>query len=163
MFEAEAEYVRRSLRRLGVRPADLDDLSQDVFVAVHGAFATYDAARAIRPWLFAFVFRVASNYRRLARHRAERFPEELPDGVDEKTPEAEVVARRRRDLLLEALGELPIDRRSAVVMFDMDGFTAGETAEVLGVPINTVYSRVRKGRDELRRSLKRLEGLGGRE
>ena len=71
VLEAEFGYVCRALRRLGVRQADLKDVAQELFVAVHERFAERDPSRSIRPWLFSFALRYASNYRKLARHRAE--------------------------------------------------------------------------------------------
>lgn len=71
MFDANAGYVAASLVRLGIAPGDRDDLVSEIFVRVHKELATYDADRPIRPWLFAFAARVASEHRRLARHRRE--------------------------------------------------------------------------------------------
>lgn len=61
MFEAEFEYVWRSLRRLGVDVRDLEDVSQEVFVRVFRRFDSYQPTRPARPWLFAFAFRCASD------------------------------------------------------------------------------------------------------
>ena len=66
-----AGYVAASLGRLGIAAGDRDDLVSEIFVRVHEELATYDADRPIRPWLFAFAARVASEHRRLARHRRE--------------------------------------------------------------------------------------------
>src|SRR5205085_2617797 len=71
LFDAHVSYVAASLARLGIREADRDDLVSEVFVRVHRELDRYDEARPFRPWLFAFCARVASDHRRLARHRAE--------------------------------------------------------------------------------------------
>lgn len=156
VFDTEFEYVRRSLARLNAAPSDVEDLAQDVFMSVHRAFESYDPDRPVRPWLFAFVIRVMANYRRLARHREERLTDRVPDQAAEDDPEEALLSRRRRSRLLEALATLPLERASALVMFDMDGMPAPEVAEALEVPINTVYSRVRKAREELRAALHRI-------
>lgn len=49
------------------------------------------------------------------------------------------------------------DRRNALIMHDMDGLSAPEIAEALGVPLNTIYSRVRRGREEFRRRAKQTQ------
>ena len=72
LFESELSYVCRTLRRLGVKEADLDDLAQEVFITVHRHLHEYDSSRPLKPWLFSFAFGTAANYRRLARHRAEK-------------------------------------------------------------------------------------------
>src|SRR4051794_28713831 len=71
LFAAHGNYVWNALRRLGVRHADLEDLTHDTFVAVYKNWSSFDHRRAVRPWLFGFALRVASDHRRLARHRLE--------------------------------------------------------------------------------------------
>ena len=75
IFDHEFSYVWTSLRRLGVPPRDLEDITHDVFVEVFRNLDRYDPTRPLRPWLFAFAFRFASDYRRLARHRVEVYEE----------------------------------------------------------------------------------------
>jgi RNA polymerase sigma-70 factor (ECF subfamily) len=160
IFAAEFSYVCRALRRLGVRQADLEDQAQEVFVSVHARFDGYDPSRPIRPWLFAFAFRAASNYQRLARHRHER-PGEVAEAESAHTPELALADRQKQELVLSALEGVPLERRSALIMHDIDGFSAPEIADALAVPINTVYSRVRVARDEFRAALKRVERRRG--
>ena len=71
LFENQFDYVWTSLLRLGVHARDVEDVAQDVFEHVHRRLDEYDRSRPIRPWLFAFSFRCASDWRRLARHRVE--------------------------------------------------------------------------------------------
>jgi len=157
VFRAEYSYVRRSLERLGVRTRDADDLCQEVFLRVHEKQNEYDPARALRPWLFAFAFRVASNYRRLARHRVEREIAVEPAGTV-PDPEAATAAAEEKRLLLEALDALDLDRRAVVVMHDLDGQDAPTIAASLEIPLNTVYSRIREGRKDLLAEVRRRRG-----
>src|SRR5689334_8515619 len=71
IFEAEFAYIFNTLRRLGVREPDLEDVTHDVFITVNRLLSEFDPSRPLRPWLFGFAFRVASDYRRLARHIRE--------------------------------------------------------------------------------------------
>src|SRR5690349_23546888 len=71
VFREHLGYVWHALRRLGVRERDLEDVTHDVFLAVFRKLEQYDPARPLRPWLFGFAFRVASDYRERARHRWE--------------------------------------------------------------------------------------------
>ncbi len=161
VFDTQFDYVCRALQRLGVRPGDLEDLAQEVFVAAFDRFDAYDSTRPIKPWLFAFAVRYAGNYLRLARHRRE-VPSDPVDGlqlggVASGDPEREALQRERQAILLEALQTVPLERRSALILHDLDGCEAKEIAEVLSIPRNTVYSRIRVGRDELKRALHRLQ------
>lgn len=160
VFDAELPYVVRSLRRLGVPERDVEDVAQEVFLVVHRRFAEYDPERPVRPWLFAFAARVAANHSRLARHRRERLDggghAHREDGGD--GPEARAAASEARAQLLQALEQVPFDRRTVVVMHELDGCTAPVIAEALGLPVNTVYSRLRLGRQELTRAVRELRG-----
>lgn len=136
-------------------------MAQEVFVKVHARFDTLDAERPIRPWLFAFARNVAANHVRLARHR------ELPSEDVGNThpgatnPEADARRAQARERILTVLAAMSFERRSVIVMHELDGFSAPEIAEVLGVPTNTVYSRIRLARTELREKLRELRpGVG---
>ena len=156
LFDEELVHVCRTLRRLGVAERDLDDAAQEVFVAVHGRFHEFDPSRPARPWLTAFAYRTASNYRRLARHRHERVEEPDPSIVDEN---AERRSRQyeARSVLLRLLDELPVGRRDVLVLHDVEGIDAAQIAELLALPVNTVYSRLRVARAELEQLAKSLE------
>jgi RNA polymerase sigma-70 factor, ECF subfamily len=156
LFDAEFAFICRALRRLGVREADLADVTQELFMSVHRNMSSLDASRTRRPWLYSFAVRYASNYRRLARHRGH-------DSIDETTAplttaDADIGAR---DLVLRALSVLDFDQRTVLVMHDLEGFRAPEIAKVTGAPLNTVYSRLRLARADFRAAVERLEHPGG--
>jgi RNA polymerase sigma-70 factor (ECF subfamily) len=147
-----------TLRRLGVPTADIEDVAHDVFVAVYRHVAQYDATRPLRPWLFTFAYRTAKDHRALARHRHETAGpiEHVHDPA--LRADDQLDAERLRDLLLRVLGELDFDKRSIVVMHDVEGMPVPAIAELLGVPVNTAYSRLRLARAEFERHLERLGG-----
>jgi RNA polymerase sigma-70 factor (ECF subfamily) len=157
VFEAELSYVFNTLCRLGVRPADVEDLTHEVFIAVHGALSAYDPARPLRPWLFGIAFRVASDYRRRARFTREVQRDGEGDVAD-ATPGADerLASEQARRLLLEALDALDAGRRAVVVMHDIDGCSIPEVAEAMSIPLNTAYSRLRLGREQLKAAVKRI-------
>ncbi|CAN5885537.1 sigma-70 family RNA polymerase sigma factor [soil metagenome] len=155
LFEAEFEYVCRSLRRLGVREVDLADVAQELFVTVHNQLPKFDVTRPLRPWLFSFSLKFAANYRRLARNRAPHVE------VDDASAAPADPNGEARDLVLRALADLDFDRRTVLVMHDLEGFGAPEIAEETGVPLNTVYSRLRHARAEFRAAVDRLQARAG--
>lgn len=156
LFELEADYVARSLRRLGVRDADVEDATHEVFVAVHAHLAEYDPARPLKPWLFAFAYRVACAERRRPHHRMA-LGAEVPDVADDRpNAQQEVERAERRSLLLEALDALVPERRVVVVMHEIDGVSVPDLSEALGIPLNTAYSRLRLGREDLTGAVRRL-------
>lgn len=155
LFDAEFSAVCRSLRRLGVHQADLKDVAQELFLALHQQLDTYDPARPIHPWLFGFSLRFAANYRRLSRNRGHVSDEVLATHAAAE-PSAEA-----RDLVLRALDGLDFDRRVVLVMHDLEGFSAPEIAAELAINLNTVYSRIRLAREDFQSALARLSAKGG--
>jgi len=158
MYEGHVDFVWRNLRRLGVTEADVDDRTQEVFVVAHRRFAEFvDRGHGPRAWLFQIVLRVASD----ARRHTRRHPE-VPDGglaMDRASIEpqqTEAIARREAISRLDAaLGSIDLARRAVLVLHEIEEMTAREIASVLGIPLNTVYSRLRVGRLELEQALTR--------
>lgn len=161
LFESQCDYVCHTLRRLGVRPRDVEDVAQEVFVAVHLRFDSFDRNRSPRSWLFAFAFRAAANYRRLARHREQPSPGRLELAAQRGSPEESALEAEQRELLARALDTLDLGHRAAIVLCDIEQRSAPEAAELLGVPINTVYTRVHHARRKLREALSTLRSSGG--
>jgi RNA polymerase sigma-70 factor (ECF subfamily) len=146
LYRAEFAYVWRSLRRLGARAADLEDLAHDVFVVVHRKLGDYDPARPVKPWLFGIAFRVASDYRRRARFAAEVTGGHVEAVASAPRADEWLAAEEDRALVMEALATLDLDRRAVFVLHDIDGVAAPEIAAALAIPLNTVYSRLRAAR-----------------
>lgn len=159
IFQSEYPYVVSSLRRLGVAQHDLDDLAHESFLAVYRRLADYDAARPLRPWLFGIAFRVASDYRRLARHRREETHAEIEAVDTASSPDEEIAKRQAQAIVLRVLETLPMERRVVFIMHDIDGCTASEIASTLTIPINTAYSRLRLARADFATALQRIHGV----
>lgn len=149
VFDTEYDYVHHSLRRLGVHERDLEDLTHDVFVKVYQNLARYDRERPLKPWLFAFAFRLASDYRRLERHHTELgLPEEARSSAS-PGPSAEdhVGDREAARLIADALEAMPLEQRAVFVLYEVDEVPMKEIADSLGIPANTAYSRLRLARE----------------
>jgi RNA polymerase sigma-70 factor (ECF subfamily) len=147
IFEEEYDYVHHSLRRLGVHTRDLEDLVHDVFVEVYKGFSRYDPARPIRPWLFAFAFRFASTYRRLARHRVNLGAEDDDELTGHDPPADETMEKHYASRILgEALATMSVELRAVFVLYEVDETPMKDISESLGIPVNTAYSRLRLAR-----------------
>ena len=156
IFDREFSYVWTSLRRLGVALRDLEDVTHDVFVEVFRNFHRYDPTRPVRPWLFAFAFRFASDYRRLVRHRVEIY--EDPVGTSAEPAADDVIASRElRALIAKALDAVDLVRRGVFILHEIDGEPMAEIAETLGIPLNTAYSRLRVAREEFTTTFRLLQ------
>jgi RNA polymerase sigma-70 factor (ECF subfamily) len=162
LFAMHAPYVWNTLRRLGVAAPDLEDLTHDVFLQVHRHLAHYDRARPVRPWLFGFAYRVASQDRRRARRRRETHfdPDLTADGGS--GPEELAAAQEQRELVVAALQATDLQRRAVFVLYELDGVAMDDIARTLGIPANTAYSRLRVARSEFAAAVKRIQARRGR-
>jgi RNA polymerase sigma-70 factor (ECF subfamily) len=165
IYREHARFVWLSLQRLGIHPADLDDIAQDVFMIVHRRLDTFDRRARISTWLFGICMRVAANYRR--RRRWTR--EVLSGGFEDERPAALaqaddiLVRREQRELAETALNRLEVAKRATFVMFEIESLSCQEIAELMNVPVGTVYSRLHSARRQLEKHLSRelaRRGLG---
>lgn len=164
LYDAHVDFVWRNLRRLGVSEVDVDDRTQEVFVVAHRRLGEFvERGHGPRAWLFQIVLRVASDWR---RHR-RRHPEDADGGVagEREAFEADQTARIQRREALErldaALATLDVGKRAVLVLHEVEEMTAPEIAESLGIPVNTVYSRLRVARAELEEALRDQERVSG--
>ena len=152
-----ARFVWLSLQRLGVQPSDLDDVAQDVFVIVHRRLDTFDRRALVTTWLFGICMRVAANYR-----RRRRWARELLSGwADDDRPALMIAAddvlvrREEREIVGRALDRLNVAKRATFVMFEIESLSCLEIAELMSVPLGTVYSRLHSARRQLERTIAR--------
>jgi RNA polymerase sigma-70 factor (ECF subfamily) len=154
-FDRELDYVFATLQRLGARPGDIDDLVQDVFMALYTNWPTLDTTRSLRPWLFGVAFRVVRTYR---RRRVRERPDGGLDLADAAPgPEGRLQGQESLALLSAALERVPEARRSVVVMHDLEGVDVVEIARQLAITKFGVYARLHKGRKELIAAVCRLQ------
>jgi RNA polymerase sigma-70 factor (ECF subfamily) len=161
VFDRELNYIFGTLRRLGAPRSDVDDLIQDVFVALYTNWQTIDTSRPIRPWLFGVAFRVVRTRRRM---RAREIPIENLDSIDEADgAEGQLQGFEATVLLKAALERVPSERRSVVVMHDLDGIEIIDIARQLSMTKFGVYARLYKGRKELASALRQMwKGRGSK-
>ncbi len=153
-YREHFKVVWRVLRRLGVPAAQLDDAAQDVFLVVHRKLDGFDARAPLRSWILAIALRVASDYRRRAlRARAHELDEALAAGAPNPAQQSEMQESVR--LLHAVLAELDDKKRSVFVLSELEQLSVPEIAAVLGVNLNTAYSRLRAARKQFEAALSR--------
>lgn len=144
-------FAWASLRRLGVPSAAIDDAAQDLWVIVHRRLDSYDPDASLKAWLFAIARRVASHYRRSEqRNRRKIAALTLADRRQSDRP----MHRRELALTVETfLAKLDERKRVAFVLSELEGWSAPEIAKVAGTNANTIYSRIRLAKEQLREQL----------
>jgi RNA polymerase sigma-70 factor (ECF subfamily) len=159
IFDAEFDYVWTSLRRLGVQRRDLEDVAQEVFVRVYRRLDDCEPGRPIRPWLFAFAARCASDWRRLARHRVELLGVSAESASSASEPDVALERERDLRLILEALQQVDVERRAVFILHELDECPMKDVAQALGIPLFTGYSRLRVARQEFTAAVRRLRAM----
>lgn len=158
LVDREHAFVWRSIRRLGVVEADVDDAVQKVFLVTAARLGTFPPERD-RAFLFATCMRVAANERRGHSRRRSVGPEPLEAlASNEPSPERTASDRSTLDAVLESLS---LELRSVLVLFELEGMTSEEIAEVMDLPTGTVASRLRRARELAVSAAKRLRAAGG--
>ncbi len=144
-------FVWHALHRFGTTSAVLDDAVQDVFVTAYRRRADFrgDSPKA---WLYGIARRVASNYRRSGQRRRRR-DDAVAATIRAPSPD---VAREAIETLDRFLHALPARDRELFVLSELEGMTGKELAEVTGRNVQTIYTRVRKLREQLHDQLREL-------
>lgn len=149
LFETHAAFVARALRGLGIPERDVEDALQDVFLIAQSKLETIEPGKE-KAFLLGVSRRRASTLRRSfdrAARRLERAFEwgekEIPHASVERSEEEH--ARAMLDELLDALSE---DLRTVFVLFELEEMETTEIAALLGIPMGTVASRLRRAREK---------------
>jgi RNA polymerase sigma-70 factor (ECF subfamily) len=154
----ELDFVWRSLRRLGVPAAYVDDAAQHVWLIVLRRLPEITVGRE-RSFLFGTAIRVASEWRRKLGRRREKAATLEP--VDPRPGAEELLAARRaRQVLDELLDTLPDELRVVFILYELEEQTAAEIAELLALPPGTVASRLRRARATFDAAAKRVRARG---
>ena len=152
VFRAHLDYVWR-LARLLADDASADDIAQEVFLVARRRLADFDGS-SLRGWLYGITRNVARNHQR-GRRRWLRVLERLPEPEASVSMDAAYEQEEAAALMDEFLHGLRPVKREAFVLHVIEGLTAAEIAEAIGVPTRTVYSRVRAAQAELDRFVAR--------
>ncbi len=151
-----ADRVYATLRRFGLDSAEADEVAQEVFLRAWRGLGRFEERAQFSTWLYRIAFNEAQ--RRLSRRPARRVEPSLdrddpivtlPESPA-RGPEARALDREFMEMLERALGELPDDWRTAVVLRDIDGLSSKEAAEIVGVGEAAFKSRLHRGRMQLR-------------
>jgi RNA polymerase sigma-70 factor (ECF subfamily) len=143
---------------------EAEDLAQEIFLKIFKSLKTFDRRANFQTWLISVSRNLCIDHYRSVRKERQT----LDRGVDagdvmlvspDPSPMAEIEQRDRVALLRQALAELPVPLRTAVVMRDIQELSYQEIADRLRLPEGTVKSRINRGRNELARQIKKL-GIG---
>jgi RNA polymerase sigma-70 factor (ECF subfamily) len=162
LFHDHFDLVWRTVRRLGVPAAAIDDATQEVFVVAARKLELIERGKE-KAFLYATAVRVAADARR-SNARRDRGSDVEPDALGDGVANAEdlVDQKRARELLDTIIGRMPDDARDVFVLYELEGLTMVEIAAALELPAGTVASRLRRARELFAAAIARHEAKGAR-
>ena len=136
----------------------MDDVVQEIFFVIHAKLDTLENPAALRSWIYGVVRRSVSSHRRARRSRmgagmAVGLEAEVVSDIPTPLEQTETNADLR--LLGELLAELDESKREVFAMVELDELSVPEVAALLGIPLNTAYSRLRAARQAFASALAR--------
>jgi RNA polymerase sigma-70 factor (ECF subfamily) len=163
LMAAYRGFVLTLLWRYGVDHANRDDLFQEIFLRIHQAAASYQPSQALRPWLVTIVLNTLRNHRR-DQYRKSRFLSQLFTATrhnrhTQHNPGADQMLEQKSTVLwLESrIKDLPDRQREILVLSTMKDLRMKDIARVMGMPVNTVKTHLRRARLALAEDLQRRE------
>ena len=165
VYEAWFDPCLRWLRALGIPDADLEDVGQEVFVVVRRKLGGFEGDR-LAPWLYRIATRTASDHRRRAWFRrlwTRGARIELDGLISTADGPAEILERREAARLLDGiLARMSEKRRVAFSLYEIEGYSGEEIAQLLEVPVATVWTRLHHARKEFLAHVAELQDAEGR-
>ena len=156
LYETYFDFVWANARRLGVAPANIDDAVQDVVLAVYRRLPEFKGEASFKTWLFHFVLRVASTYRRSAQAAERRANPEIAAPVTPpELPDVAVEGKEAAERMYRLLDELPDARRALFVLVELEEVSIAAAAQVLELNLNTAHSRLRDARRDFEQAVER--------
>ncbi len=161
LFERQVSFIWNTLRRLGVSERDRKDVAQEVLLTLHGLLGDFDPTRPERPWIFGIAYRIAMRHNSLVRHTREVMTDAHAEEMD-PAPNAERVleGEQLKRMVHAAMSQIEPERRAVLLLAELEECSVPEIAEALSIPLNTAYSRLRLGREDLRATIRRMRARG---
>jgi len=152
-------FVWSMARHLGVGDGELDDVVQDIFVVIYERLDTLQQPESLRSWIYGIIRRIVGVHHRTKRTALIRTGTELVEievlHSAMVTPQQMAEQSEHSKLLWSLLERLDPPKREVFVAIELEEMTAPEIATAIGVPLNTVYSRLRIARQEVEAALQR--------
>ncbi len=165
LYQTHLTYVWKTACRLGVAPADVEDVVQEIFLTAHRRREEFETQANERSWLFAIAYNVVLHHRRSRRRRTaiteggmnpDVFPDAIGNGPDRSAETNEAVR-----LLESILDTLDPEKRAVLVLAELEEKSLSEIASILAINVNTAASRLRLGREAVEAAMARHRARDG--
>lgn len=149
--------LRRYLGRFAGNPTVAEDLLQETFIRIGRGLPGFAGRASVKTWAFSIATRVAADHFRQPDHRVAivDVDESLESTDSEPTVDQRLVIDEMNACVREVIDSLPEDYRAALVLHDLEGLTAAQTADVCGCSLPTAKIRIHRARARLKEALKK--------
>ncbi len=154
--------IWRFLLHLGVRKSDVPDVTHNVFLIAYRKLDEFEHRSSVRTWLCGIALRVARDFQRSAAVRLEVSESDAPIAPGRTSGDSGDAFDQRQQLALaeRLLDALPAEQREVFVLHELEQMTGPEIASLMGTPLNTVRTRLKRARDAFRRRVAELKERG---
>lgn len=162
----QVDALYRTALRMTRNPQDAEDLVQETYFRAFRSAHQFQRGTNLRAWLFKILTNSFINqYRKRARKPLSGSLEDVEEfylynhlvdnGMQPASPdpEATVIDQFAEEEVISALDRLPVEFRQVVLLADVEGFAYKEIADIVGIPVGTVMSRLHRGRRRLQKEL----------
>jgi RNA polymerase sigma-70 factor, ECF subfamily len=159
LVERYYQRIDRLAQQVVRNPLVAEDITQEVFLRAYRALPHFRGEASFYSWVYRITLNLCLNYLRQQAHRS--FTAEEPDASTLSStadPSALLETQERERLVRGAIDSLPAHYRVVIILRDLEGLSYQEIAEILGIPLGTVKSRLNFGKHLLREALQAILG-----
>lgn len=143
VFKAHHRFVYRLSVNLCGNKAEAEDITQEVFIAVHNGLSQFEGNSQLRTWIYRITVRVAGRHLSKLKHH------DTLEQAQTITSDCNLERDIAKAQLLKAIGKLPLPQRTILCLSLIEGLSQKEVAEVLAIPVGTVGSRLHTAKQNL--------------
>ena len=166
IYEKHVQAVRGRVSKYFIWKADVDDVVSESFQKFFSKIDAFDTSREVLPWLLTIAYRTALDHLGVIKREDEKKEgikktradvDEAPDLSDDASPEDEIINRQEHERLMGFIEELSPKYREIMVLYMVEELEYEEIAKQSGLPLNTVRTRIRRGKALLSEMMSRGE------
>ncbi|WP_102027576.1 sigma-70 family RNA polymerase sigma factor [Salirhabdus sp. Marseille-P4669] len=165
IMDTYGEEIKRFIYTYVRNYADTDDITQEVFVAIHNKIHTFQGKASLRSWIYSIAINKSKDHLRRWHSRNSRLKEKLKrnsssSSVNEMSPEQKLIDHNQSKELLQKVMNLTVKYREIIILYYFKELSTMEIANALEVNEATVRTRLKRGREKLKELVERSDRNG---
>ena len=155
-FQDHGRFIARSILRLTGDGPHVEDILQETFIIAHRKRETFESRSTLRTWLYGIASNLCLHHRRSLARELNALEKAAKEPTESRgSPETAVEAAQNKALVEAAMQAIPFKQREVFMLYEIDGMDGPSIAQLIDVPLNTVWSRLRLGREAFAKEVRR--------